>query len=75
MRCLSCDKRLSDYESSLKDEQGQFLDFCLRCYAYIRDDVVVTGNPRLAHSGDDEDLDSNEEECYNSPDTGTEEER
>ena len=31
MRCRSCDKNLNDYESTRKDENGEYLDLCNTC--------------------------------------------
>lgn len=48
MRCLACDRNLSDYESTRKFESGNFVDLCNHCYfsgvqeqikAYEREDL------------------------------------
>lgn len=40
MRCLSCDRRLNDRESTRKySSSGTFIDLCNRCFAYIADEV------------------------------------
>jgi hypothetical protein len=31
MRCKACDSNLDDFESTKKDEQGEFIDLCNRC--------------------------------------------
>ena len=66
MRCLACDKRLSDYESTMKTESGAFLDLCFRCYQTIRTSVPAKGNPALLHCSDEEEteLDSEGFPCY-----------
>jgi len=40
MRCLACDKNLSDFESTRKHhESGEFIDLCNRCYSTIQNEV------------------------------------
>jgi hypothetical protein len=40
MRCLSCDRKLNDYERTRKyASSGTFVDLCNRCFAEIADDV------------------------------------
>lgn len=40
MRCLSCDRKLTDYESTRKyASSGSFVDLCNRCFSEISDDV------------------------------------
>lgn len=42
MRCSCCNKRLSDYESTLKHaETGHYLDTCLDCLSEIAHDVPM----------------------------------
>ena len=42
MRCTCCNKRLSDYETTLKHgETGQYLDTCLDCLSEIAHDVPM----------------------------------
>ena len=42
MRCSCCNKRLSDYETTLKHaETGQYLDTCLDCLSEIAHDVPM----------------------------------
>lgn len=38
MRCVCCNKNLSDWESTAKDEKGGFLDMCIKC---IKESGVV----------------------------------
>jgi hypothetical protein len=66
MRCLACDKRLSEYESTMKTESGAFLDLCFRCYQTIKKDTPARGNPDLLHCGDEEEseLDNTESLWY-----------
>jgi|TARA_R110002153_G_scaffold87801_4_gene216776 NAD-dependent SIR2 family protein deacetylase len=43
MRCIACDKLLSDYESTRKSEAtGEFVDLCNYCYSTISKDIIVT---------------------------------
>lgn len=40
MRCLACDKRLNDRESTRKyASSGTFVDLCDRCFSTISEDV------------------------------------
>lgn len=63
MRCLSCNKRLTDYESTIKNDKGEYLDFCKRCLSYIS--VPHYGNP-LAEDYFSEGVDSIADDVYNS---------
>lgn len=40
MRCLSCNKRLSNKESTRKySSNGDFVDLCDHCYSFISNDI------------------------------------
>jgi hypothetical protein len=40
MRCLACDKRLNDRESTRKyASSGTFVDLCDRCFSTISEDI------------------------------------
>ena len=42
MRCTCCNKRLSDYETTLKHAvTGEYLDTCLDCLSEIAHDVPM----------------------------------
>ena len=46
MKCYSCGKTLSDYESSLKGKlSGQYLDMCKPCINSAQ--IEYTGNSKL----------------------------
>jgi hypothetical protein len=48
MRCLSCNKNLTDFESTRKyASTGEYLDLCNRCYSDIQDDVDTVIRPDL----------------------------
>jgi hypothetical protein len=48
MRCLSCNKNLTDFESTRKyASTGEYLDLCNRCYSDIQDDVDTLIRPDL----------------------------
>lgn len=62
MRCLSCNTRLSNRESTRKySSSGTFIDLCDRCFGYIAEDVPVIeediGNDPYALDDFDDDLD------------------
>ena len=62
MRCIACDKNLTDYESTIKDASGRYMDMCKGCLRWVRDSVdVVGGNPEVS----DIELDSDELPWYN----------
>jgi hypothetical protein len=51
MRCIACDRALSDYESTRKSSvTGEYVDLCNRCA--VIDDEAIIGNPDLAHEDD-----------------------
>jgi len=53
MRCLCCNKLLTDFESSRKSvTTGEYIDMCTDCYRHIRDDVDVIENNNLLHIQD-----------------------
>ncbi len=40
MRCIACDKQLSDFEATRKSNTtGEFLDLCNTCYNSIQDEL------------------------------------
>jgi coenzyme F420-reducing hydrogenase beta subunit len=49
MRCSCCNALLSDYEATMKNEHGKYLDTCMDCLEVIAEDVPImyTGNPAL----------------------------
>lgn len=61
MRCVCCNKLLSDYEATLKHgETGQYLDTCSSCLDEIMAevDLHVKDNPSLLRKNNtDEDFD------------------
>jgi len=69
MRCSCCNKRLSDYETTLKHAvTGAYLDTCLDCLSDIAQDVPMPVKARkdLVHSEVfKEDIDSLDEVEYN----------
>lgn len=53
MRCVCCDKLLTDFESSRKSiNTGEYLDMCTDCFKHIKDDVHVIENNNLLHIND-----------------------
>jgi hypothetical protein len=69
MRCGCCNKRLSDYESTLKHaETGHYLDTCMDCLSEIAYDVPVLVKDRkdlIASMDNQEELDSLSDMEYN----------
>jgi len=51
MRCLACNKALSDYEATRRCAfTHAFLDLCNGCYSTISEDIKTTDRPELRHS-------------------------
>ena len=69
MRCSCCNKRLSDYETTLKHaETGQYLDTCLDCLSDIAHQVPMPVKARKDLIPDmdiHEDVDELTEDEYN----------
>ena len=69
MRCTCCNKRLSDYESTLKHaETGHYLDTCMDCLSEIAYDVPMLVKDRkdlIASMDNQEELDSLTDMEYN----------
>lgn len=48
MRCLACNKELTEFESTRKSAQtGEFIDLCNDCYRPIKDDIRSIENDDL----------------------------
>lgn len=79
MRCTACNKRLSDYESTLKHaETGQYLDTCLDCLSEIAQQVPMPVKGRKDLIQDmviHEDVDNLDELEYNKYFKGNEEDK
>ena len=40
MRCVACDRNLSDFESTHKShDTGEYVDLCNKCYNEIQSDI------------------------------------
>jgi len=53
MRCIACNKALSDFESTRKDiTTGEFVDMCNECFRYVQDSVVTNEREDLRHNED-----------------------
>lgn len=37
MRCIACNKALTDKESTFKDHRGNYADMCFECLHYVFD--------------------------------------
>jgi hypothetical protein len=66
MKCICCNKSLSDYEATLRHaETREFLDTCAECLSEIMSysTLTVLDNPRLLRQGNKEEaeLDNIEE--------------
>jgi hypothetical protein len=69
MRCSCCDKKLSDYETTLKHAvTGMYLDTCIDCLSEIASDVPMPVKGRkdlIADMDIQERLDRDDEPLYN----------
>ena len=69
MRCFCCDKRLSDYETTLKHAvTGEYLDTCMDCLSDIAHDVpfpVKVRKDLIADMDIHEEVDELTEQEYN----------
>ena len=84
MRCTCCNKRLSDYETTLKHAvTGEYLDTCMDCLSDITYDVPLPVKARkdlvnMLHGGGgmnfDKDVDELSEDEYNKYSKGDTEE-
>jgi len=62
MRCLSCDKNLTDFESTRKYvSTGGFVDLCNWCFGSVSDQITVLERADLAH--DEDEGDDNDSHC------------
>jgi hypothetical protein len=53
MRCLSCDKGLTDFEATRKyTGTPNFVDLCNKCFSYVHDVMDVTENYSLLTTDD-----------------------
>lgn len=69
MRCSCCNKKLSDYETTLKHAVTcQYMDTCIDCLSEIASDVPMPVKGRkdlIADMDIQERLDNDEEPLYN----------
>jgi len=64
MKCVCCNKVLSDYEATLKHaETGEYLDTCMECLGEIQALVPLStiDNPSLLRKSDTEDTEGLDE--------------
>jgi hypothetical protein len=48
MKCLACDKVLSEFESTRRSlMSGEFMDLCNRCYSNIEEDAPALSREEL----------------------------
>lgn len=54
MRCLACNKELTDFEATRKYiNTNDFIDLCNECYKEIKDDIVAEEREDLKNSIDE----------------------
>ena len=55
MRCLACDRNLTDFESTRKHtDTSEYLDLCNKCYNEIQADVEIITEERLDLTHEDD---------------------
>lgn len=78
MRCFCCNKRLSDYETTLKHAvTGEYLDTCMDCLSDIAHDVPLPVKARkdlITDMDIHEEVDELTEQEYNKYSKGNDEE-
>ena len=47
MRCVACNTNLSDYESTRKDLENNYVDMCNKCYGTIKEDLLTVDREDL----------------------------
>lgn len=53
MRCTSCNKILSAYETSIRSiESEEYTDLCTSCISSLDGELNVIGNPSLKHESE-----------------------
>lgn len=53
MRCLSCDAKLTDYESTRKyASSGEFVDLCNHCFSSVSEYLHTIDRADLEHDED-----------------------
>lgn len=66
MRCLSCDKRLNDRESTRKySSSGTFVDLCNRCFSEVAEDIPDIDGTGVDFPEDEETGLSTNEDAFN----------
>lgn len=55
MKCLACDKILTDYEATRKfSGSKEFVDLCNHCfYSGVNDDITTTDREDLSQEGEE----------------------
>lgn len=65
MRCLSCNKLLTPFESTRKyASTGEFLDLCNGCFKDVKDSIRVTENFLNADARDVEEETEEADDSY-----------
>lgn len=63
MRCLACNRALTDFEATRRSATtGQFIDLCNGCFSSVSDDLHTIEREDLAHDDDMIDPD-NDKHC------------
>lgn len=53
MRCLACNKALTDKESVFKDSRGEYTDMCFECLPFVYDSFEDDDNYEEVDKEDD----------------------
>ena len=53
MRCIACNKNLSDKESTFKDARGEYTDMCFECLSYVFDSLDEEDDNERSESADE----------------------
>lgn len=59
MRCLACDRILTDQEATRKSlTTDEYIDLCNECFGTIQDDISYSENPEFIETIFDQDEDN-----------------
>ena len=65
MRCLSCDKNLTDFEATRKyAASGHFVDLCNSCFGSVSEYLHTLERADLAHEEDLVDFDDDDQDFH-----------
>lgn len=65
MRCICCNRALSDYEATRRSvNTGDFIDMCNKCYGSIASDVLAYERQDLRHEDEEDEFHDMKKDDY-----------